>query len=253
MKTRKMGKKTCICVLLTSTILVVVYAWALTCIRLKDESRMAQKSRIARSQLLDINCSLDEYHRSSPRQLQPVSYALGRTPHLGVSWRVYLLPYLDSKNAFDHYNKNEPWNSDHNIQLELRANSLYTYNEVETNTNRCHTRLVAIIPSHGQWLPNHGYGKDTSAISETYACPERDGKEYDHYRAIILETDKSNIHWMEPRDYPASWVSPHINSSGPYSIVTDSRNGVSVLMSDGSVRNNNKNTSPSIVKTLLGN
>lgn len=248
-----MGKKTCICVLLASTILVVVYAWALTCIHMKEARRMAQISRIARSQLLDINCSLVEYHRSSSRQLQPVNYAHSRSPHLGVSWRVFLLPYLDSKNAFDYYDKNEPWNSDHNIQLELKANSLYTFNEVGTNASSCNTRLVAIIPSHGQWLPNNWYAKELFAISETYTYPEYDGNEYDHYRAIILETDKSNIHWMEPRDYPAPWVSPHINSSGPYSIVTDSHKGVSVLMSDGSVRNITKNTSPSIVKTLLGN
>lgn len=238
----------------TMAFVVLIFIYAIFFVRMGIE-RERQKSRISmytRNDIRNIGAIIPEYRENTSIQLQPSNYPCSTSPHLGVSWRVMLLPYLDNKYAYEYYNKNEPWNSDHNIFLEHKAGSRYIIVSDGPQAERCHTRLVAIIPSSGHWLPEQGAYDELFNYSEENTSTENDDEAQDRYRAIILETGNSNIHWMEPRDYPSAWVSPHINSGLPYSIEINSSLGASALMSDGSVRTISKHTSPQVVKALLG-
>ena len=50
----------------------------------------------------------------SPRENYPIKYRDGNPL---LSWRVYLLPYLEAEPLYDQFKLDEPWDSPHNIQL----------------------------------------------------------------------------------------------------------------------------------------
>lgn len=71
----------------------------------------------------------------SGNQMKQLAFAMDRyvetnkrfPPHgtTGLSWRVYLLPYLDEKKLYDQIRLNEPWDSDWNRQFHDQMPSVY--------------------------------------------------------------------------------------------------------------------------------
>jgi len=70
-------------------------------------------------------------HKSPiPETTNTVAYKDG-VPQL--SWRVFMLPFLDQKPLYDQFNLNEPWDSPHNMKLAEKMPDVYRTSDVEGN------------------------------------------------------------------------------------------------------------------------
>jgi hypothetical protein len=67
--------------------------------------------------LHQIGTSLGKYHGANG--VFPALNGPGKkdAPHPGLSWRVYLLPFLGESTLFQEFKLNEPWDSEHNLTL----------------------------------------------------------------------------------------------------------------------------------------
>ena len=80
------------------------------------QSRRASPQLVCRMQLLRIVLALNEYAVTNNGHFPPAYVAdeTGRPMH---SWRVLILPYLDSGAQFVQYRLDEPWDSPHNLKI----------------------------------------------------------------------------------------------------------------------------------------
>ncbi|PQO47249.1 DUF1559 domain-containing protein [Blastopirellula marina] len=64
----------------------------------------------------------DTFHR-----FPPLPNRDGKLPEKPLlSWRVYLLPYLEQNALYDQFHLDEPWDSEHNIKLAAQVPACYT-------------------------------------------------------------------------------------------------------------------------------
>ncbi len=71
-----------------------------------------------------IGQAINDYHNAFhgyPSLITPG----GKGTNPGLSWRVYLLPYLGEEELYDQFNLDEPWDSDHNRPLIARMPHAY--------------------------------------------------------------------------------------------------------------------------------
>jgi hypothetical protein len=165
----------------------------------------------------------DTYGRFPPAY---VADANGKPMH---SWRVLILPYLERTPLYDAYDFDEPWDGPNNSKLATSIPREYQCPSADRNGPT--TNYVAVIGPGTAWP-----GDKTTAIDEF-----RDGTSN---TILIVETPRSDIHWMEPRDLslddalstdPQSWQKStrHGGTSGYF--VVRQWSGRYVAMADGAV------------------
>lgn len=125
------------------------------------------------------------------------------------SWRVLLMPYLDSdmKELYKSYSFDEPWNGPNNRKLMDKIDaSVYQCRCGPDYEKTQMTNFVVVV------------GKDTLFPGEsTLSIDDLSGTNV----MSIVEIDNSNIHWMEPRDLKFNEIksptarSPKIGSPHP--------------------------------------
>lgn len=131
--------------------------------------------------------------------------AEGRPAH---SWRVLILPFLESNDIYTQYNFDEPWNGPNNRRL---AESVPMPRTFAFHTGR------------------HSEGTETNylaVVGPETAWPGREGAPPDHFldgrdsTILLVENLGAGIHWMEPRDLPFDEIplvlGPTDGISGPY-------------------------------------
>ncbi len=192
------------------------------------------RSERSRASLFYIKNAICIFQDESGQQIQSKT-KINKSKY-DTSWRVLLLPYLDNKHAFDTYDKQAPWNSDHN--LSISHVDAFT-DHPETLAESPHDSLyVGVVDESGDWVAH-------------LVCNDDLATNHD-YKIMIIETAKSNIHWMEPRDYIASSISEKIGDKSSNSISSRYQAGAYVLMADGSLKNLHPNTSPELIRKMLG-
>jgi hypothetical protein len=109
----------------------------------------------------------------------------------GLSWRVYLLPYLDETPLFNQFNKDEPWDSAQNKPLADRMPKIFLTPGAAPN----HTGVVRF--DHEGAFPvgsSQRIASITDGTSNTIFCAVVDGK--------------SAVPWSKPVDYPYDPANP---------------------------------------------
>ncbi|MDB5386999.1 MAG: hypothetical protein JWM11_2645 [Planctomycetaceae bacterium] len=81
------------------------------------------------SYLSRIGNALHNYHDANQGFPALNGPAAKDAPHPGLSWRVYLLPYLDESQLFREFNLDEPWDSAHNKPLILKMPKVFGENK----------------------------------------------------------------------------------------------------------------------------
>ncbi len=173
-----------------TTIAVAVCIVACVALVLSSEgpgSREAGPRAQCLNNLKQITLALQNYEAS--HGAFPPAYiadANGKPMH---SWRVLILPHLDRNDLYKAYRFDEPWDGPNNSKLHAEDLSVfYCPSDVRGPDDR-HTSYVAVVGDHTVWPGAKSVG--SRAISD------RDGAD----RTILLvETNNSGIHWMEPRD-----------------------------------------------------
>lgn len=132
------------------------------------------------------------------------------------SWRLLIIPYLESTSFYSQYRFNEPWNGPNNRLLHDIAPVLYRCPcESTSNLKQSETSYVAVVGPQTAWSPDPSKPRPGEAL-------------------LIVEVANSGIHWLEPRDWDVSEVIDLINSGakGPSSLHPG---GVLAARADGSI------------------
>lgn len=123
------------------------------------------------------------YYSSEHGGLPPAGATDGASG-LRISWRVLLLPYLDSKSLYANVNLNEPWDSTGNLPL-LEAMPEYYRSPLVVNKHSTHANYFAITGSHAPWWNGNCKKPPTSSGSD---------------EILLIELPASTTPWMKPWD-----------------------------------------------------
>jgi hypothetical protein len=137
--------------------------------------------------LKQIGCALLNYHDRNG--CFPPAYTCDKDGKPMHSWRVLLLPYIESEAFYKKYNFNEPWNGPNNRLLESSMPECYT----------CRTALEA----GKNEPPLTSYVVVTGDDTAFPGCKSRRPGDTAYARGetvLVAEVADSDIHWMEPRD-----------------------------------------------------
>lgn len=107
-----------------------------------------------------------------------------------LSWRVAILPFLDEDELYQKFHLDEPWDSEHNIQLVSQMPEVFTdpSNQLQAVDGKSHYLGVA----GDQALFT---GKDTGTILRTIV----DGTS--KTLSILQVNDDNSVTWTKPEDY----------------------------------------------------
>ena|SRR5579863_4945575 len=128
--------------------------------------------------------------------LQGYYNKFGRFPHLAerdadgrplMSWRVQLLPYLDTGDVYGRLDLSQPWDSPKNVivaeqSLPNVASRFRSPNDFKSADDNTSFVAVSLSPEKSPDGRNYGRG------------------------IIIVEIHNTGIHWMEPRDLTLAQV-----------------------------------------------
>ena len=162
---------------------------------------------------------------------------------LKSSWRVEILPCYDNAAAYRLYDHNEPWNSEQNLKIQSAGADL-RYGQVTSTADDFQTAFVAVLDDEGNWMHRRLWEEDADEDSNR--------KNLLSSRIVLIETAHSGIHWMEPRDFPARWISLKVGDSKTYSISSRVGKGGAVCFADGHAKILSPSTSPEVLKRMLG-
>ena len=178
-------------------------------------ARGTARRRQCSNNMKQIALALQNYHEvynSFPPAYVPDEN--GKPKH---SWRVLILPFLESSDLYDAYNFDEPWDSPHNRRLlhgtprELRCPST-TVSEADT------TEYFAVVGPSAAWL-----GPVERKLSDFHNAQSR--------TIMVMESAGRNVLWTEPRDLTIKETLQLLPSGEP-SHAGDVRN---IAMVDGHV------------------
>ncbi len=166
-----------------------------------NQVRSASKSRVCRDQLERIAEAMHAYHQDHGHF--PPAYSVDGSGQPLHSWRVLLLPYLGAEEAalYQRIQINEPWNSPVNSIVASAIPSVYSC--PEDNPIRPDDTSYCVVAGPG-FLFHGATASKTSDVKDGLANT-----------IMVVETSKSGIHWMEPRDLTAQQWSLGINSQNP--------------------------------------
>lgn len=199
--------------------------------------------------LREIGMAMLNYHDTYGRF--PPAYVAddkGRRLH---SWRVLLLPFMTrqwgdtsktgytSRQLYERFHLDEPWDSPHNLSLLDRLPYHdWQYRCLSDRLNETgETNYVMILGP--QTLSS---GAESRSLREV-----RDGASH---TIAIVEVTNSGIQWTEPRDLNANEISFRPNDPDRPAFSSHHPGGANVLLVDGSVRFLSDKNAPSLVRAL---
>ncbi|REJ72801.1 MAG: DUF1559 domain-containing protein [Planctomycetota bacterium] len=149
-------------------------------------AREAARRTQCRNNLKQIGVALYNYH--DVFDSFPPAYTVDETGRPLHSWRVLILPYIDSSILYPRFDLSEPWDSEKNLPLlnempDLFACPSSTDGHVKEETS---THYVAVVGEGTAWP-----GVGGSRIG--------DFKDGTTNTVLVIECD-SGIPWTEPRD-----------------------------------------------------
>ena len=146
----------------------------------KTPSRRSQCS----NNLKQIGIALHNYH--DVYGSFPPAYIADESGRPMHSWRVLLLPFLEQQNLYAQYRFDEPWDGPNNRLLARHMPEIYLCPSDEDAADGT-TSYVAIVGPETMWPGEK-------------ALDMADIKDGMSNTVALVESHRSGIHWMEPRD-----------------------------------------------------
>ncbi|MCC9605785.1 DUF1559 domain-containing protein [Blastopirellula sp. JC732] len=135
-----------------------------------------------------------------------------------LSWRVYLLPYLEQNALFDQFHLDEPWDSEHNLKLAKFMPEVYQ----APGVNLKDPTLTTYVVPQGKNAFSTGDGKSlgfqdfTDGTSNTIMA--------------VRTTPEAAVVWTKPDDWQFDPQKPF------QGLAVDDKGAFMALFADGSVR-----------------
>lgn len=174
------------------------------------QAREAARHSVSKNNIKQIMLALHNYHERHHHF--PPAVVLGpdgKTPH---SWRVELLPYLDQQELYDKYRMNEPWDSEHNLEIAKTVVPVFQNPSFKKPANSSYFVVVGDGTAFGN-KQGTSFKDITDGTSNTIA---------------IVEAER-DIPWTKPEDI--SYDGKKLPQFGGFHI-----GGYHVGMCDGAVR-----------------
>jgi len=163
----------------------------------------------------------------------------------GLSWRVYILPFLDQQPLYEQFNLDEPWDSPHNKQLISKMPQVY-YNPSPINPSSDR------LPDEGKTSIHVFVGKNNTpfgkqANGQSVGAGFRDITDGTANTLMAVEAgdDKAEI-WTKPGGLP---FDPSKNPLETLGNISD--DGFLALFCDGPVHQIKKSIKPETLKLLI--
>lgn len=162
--------------------------------------RVAARRAQSMNNLKQIGLAMHNYHDTYKRLPPAASYDSKGQPLL--SWRVHLLPFLETEELYKQFHLNEPWDSEHNRKLIEKMPEFFRSPFAKPQPGRT-TYLVPV----GNETAFHGregaeFREVTDGLSNTIMTLE-----VDFHHAVI---------WTKPDDLPFDPKQPERGLGGPY-------------------------------------
>jgi len=163
--------------------------------------------------LKQIGIALENYHDT--HGTFPPAYIAdeeGRPMH---SWRVLILPYWGHADLHSQYDFDKPWDDPENLKLAAQIPDLYASPPFREHRPEGLTTYLAI-------------SAEGTVLGTTEAIRPEDITEP---TVMVIEAKGNPVPWIKPED-----ISPDQVNVDPERIISLSKEGIHLLMSDGSVR-----------------
>jgi hypothetical protein len=149
-----------------------------------------------------------------------------------VSWRIHLLPYLESASVAAQYDKNSRWDSTTNSPLQRTEIDVYSCpSRLDNVDSKGRFRTSYVVPSGPGTIFGTGRGTSIKEIPDGTSNT-----------LMVLEACGTNIIWTEPRDMDGTDHDISVNGPGPQIGISNSMmsswhtGGAQAALADGSVR-----------------
>jgi len=206
-------------------ILVSFVRWA------RQEAQRAHCS----NNLKQIGLALHNYH--DVYKCFPFAHVCGPDGKPWHSWRMAILPFIESNPYYDQYRFDEPWDGPNNRKLH----------QVEISCYRCPTEDAGVPATTTSYLAVVGPGTAWPVPGQTRIRDFLDGTSNS---ILIVEVVDSGIHWVEPRDLELQDLQLGINPKSGRGVSSRHIGGACVLLADASVRFVPSDAAPAILRTL---
>jgi prepilin-type processing-associated H-X9-DG protein len=192
-------------------------------------AREAARRTQAANHLKQIGLALHNYHAVHGHFPPPAITDENGRPLL--SWRVAILPYLESRDLHDRFRLDEPWDSDHNRRLIDQMPGLFS------------DASVPVPPGQTVFQMVTGEAIGLQPQGPTRLAELTDGTSN---TVLVVETDQADaVPWTAPRDVDIDLNTPLAKMGHSHS------GGFQVLFADGSVRFISHNIDPQLFRSLL--
>ena len=159
------------------TALIAASSWVFV------ESSKAVKLERCRNNLKQIGVAFQNYHDAFKHFPPAITYDADGTPL--YSWRLLLVPFLESTDIYLKYNRKESWDGPSNSKLSSRMLDCF---RCPTSTGgRYETNYVVVIG-------------DQTAMPGSRAIRIREIIDGTSQTIMVVEVANSGINWLEPRD-----------------------------------------------------
>jgi prepilin-type processing-associated H-X9-DG protein len=154
------------------------------------------------------------------------------------SWRIAVLPFLESTSLYDQYDFSEPWEGPNNRALHSARPPTYLCPS-DTSAGPFDTSYVMIV------------GKGTVGGVPNEAVRLRDITDGTPITILAIEVAASGINWLEPRDMTVEEAVAYITNPAASGSRYAHPGGVNALFADGSVHFLAETIDPQALRSLL--
>jgi hypothetical protein len=206
-----------------------------------------------RNTLKQLGLAMHNYHDECGRfpSAAGIATPTGTELQPAVSWRVTLLPYLESKALYDRYDLTSTWDS--TLNAPLMAERVDDY--------RCLSHAIAVdVPADAPKLTSYVLPTGPGTV---FGNPNHPAMSIDDITdgtsntLLIMEACGTNIIWSEPRDIDVLGTPFGVNLPGRSKGLSNGTvsgyhvSGAHVALADGSVRFLPSTTAPTILKSAI--
>jgi len=226
-------------VLVTISILIALLFPAL------NATKGASKRMTCTFNLKVFGLSMYGYH--DKHKTLPSAQILGTNGKALHSWRMQLLPFLEKQNLYERLRFDEPWDSEHNMSLDLQNNYLQKCPIADK------FRRKAKIDEKARWmLADYQVVVGPQTPFERDRHTSFDAFERGMSNTYLVAEMTTAVPWFSPIDLPVELLNCGVvaSSSGVRSVGSRHAGGANVLLADGSTIFVSNSKSPQDIELL---
>ncbi|MFO0911039.1 MAG: DUF1559 domain-containing protein [Isosphaeraceae bacterium] len=191
--------------------------------RAVNSAREAARRSACLCNLCAITVAMHNYH--SEFGTFPPAHVRDRDGKPLYSWRVLILPYMDSTGLSDQFRRDEPWDSPANARLIARMPRIYLCPSRDTDrAERLGLTSYVAVTGPGSLFPH----------DRCVSIP--DVKDGTAQTLMVVESDQVEIPWTAPVDLDVRTMSRTVNDPKRPGISSPHPGGANVAFADGSHR-----------------